>query len=68
MIDVFGRELIVSSFDRSRVVTLDKFIGLSNSTHNTNFSLVVNSEAIHIGDVIVIHPNKFPLPPSKCLW
>lgn len=62
MIDVFGRELIVTSLDRKSVVTLDKFVGVENSTHQTNISTVVNSTAMHVGDIIIVHPVKLYQP------
>lgn len=64
-IDVFGRELFVTSLDRTRVVTLDKFVGLQNSTHHTNLSTVMRTGALHAGDLVVIHSAKLYKPRGK---
>lgn len=55
MIDVFGRELIVTSMDRSMVVSLDKFMGLADVRNDSEVFTIVRSETIHVGDVSVVH-------------
>lgn len=57
-IDIFGRELFITSLDRSKVVTLDKFAGLHNSSHDTNITSLFNSQVLHAGDLVVVHPAK----------
>ena len=66
-IDVFGRDLFITSLDRSKVVTLDKFAGLINSSHDTNVSSILNSQVLHAGDLIVVHPAKLMLRESKLI-
>lgn len=61
-IDIFGHELIITSMNRSRIVTLDKFVGLVNSSHHTSISSVLSTQAMHVGDVSIVHPAKLYLP------
>jgi len=56
MIDVFNKELIITSLNRTRTVVIDKFTGLLNNGSYNQLYL----GAHHVKDVVIVHPRKLP--------